>query len=184
MKLIDSSGKYGDFAFHLCGKYAEMVHCYGWTELDDIVDFRRVGRVQVNHGRMDAEAIVNCWQFGKHIERPVIMQHSSALPFRAVPISMLQDQSGGKGLKSSAWVEPSVLSRKAGSPIGYAGGLGPDNIAVELPKIIAAAKGQRFWIDCESSLRDENDWFDTSKAEAMIRGVHAAAPGMFQELRL
>jgi hypothetical protein len=160
-----------------------MVHCFGWSELADIIDFRKVGRVQVNNSKQDANAIVNLWQFGKHIERPVIMQHSRALPFRAVPVQVLQDQSGGRGELAAEWVEPSPLCVKAGGGIGYAGGLNPDNIAEQMPKIIKASNGQRFWIDCESGVRTD-DWFDTAKAEAMIRGVHAAAPHLFQELRL
>ena len=47
---------------------------------------------------------------------------------------------------------------------GYAGGLGPDNLAVELASIKAVASSG-WWVDMESKLRDEHDKFDVGRAE-------------------
>lgn len=48
--------------------------------------------------------------------------------------------------------------------------------------IVPAAANKKFWIDCESSLRTD-DWFDTTKADAMIDAVRGALPKLFQEVR-
>jgi phosphoribosylanthranilate isomerase len=47
---------------------------------------------------------------------------------------------------------------------GYAGGLGPDNLAHEIPRIAKAAGDARVWLDMESGVRSNNDkQFDLDK---------------------
>jgi len=181
IKRLLSCGYPGDFAFHLCGRYARMVHALEWAELCDIIDFSQVGRVQVNSMECDEKAILTLMRFSIHINRPVIMQWRDYV-FPCVPaqIHLLQDRSGGQGIAETQWSTPNALSIKAKGKIGYAGGLGPDNVANALRAISTAASGRPFWIDCESSLRTD-DWFDTAKAEAMIEAVRGARPELFQE---
>lgn len=64
-----------------------------------------------------------------------------------VNVSGLTDKSGGRGETPPAW--PAAIE---GFKIGYAGGLGPHNIADELPAIYKAANDP-FWIDMESKIR-------------------------------
>lgn len=181
VKRLTSAAHSGDFAFHLCGRYARMVHSLEWSELCDIIDFNMVGRVQVNSAECDEKAMMTLLRFSAHIGKPVIMQWRDDI-FPAVPgLHLLQDRSGGKGIEESSWSSPDATCRKSKTVIGYAGGLGPDNVGASLPKIASAAQGKRFWIDCESSLRT-NDWFDQAKAEAMAAAVHDAMPQMFREV--
>ena len=163
-------------AFHLCGRYARMVHTLEWAELCDIIDFSLVSRVQVNSTECDEKAMVTLQRFGAHIGKPIIMQWREGVFPMVSNIDLLQDRSGGKGIVESVWSNPDALCRKIRRTIGYAGGLSPENVAAKLPEIIQAAKGNPFWIDCESSLRT-NDWFDPYKAEAMIEAVLAASDG-------
>ena len=157
-------------AFHLCGGYSRMVLEHNWLELGDAINFDLINRVQVNTLERSAVGIVTLQQFSAHIGKPVIMQWSgNNFPYFA-ELSLLQDNSGGRGIKEERWISrlytsPLVPAR----PAGYAGGLGPDNIRAELPAIVSASKGN-FWIDCESSLRTD-DWFDQDKAEAMAVAV-------------
>lgn len=182
IKRLTGAAHPGDFAFHLCGRYARMVHSLEWAELCDIIDFSAVGRVQVNSIEADEKAMLTLWRFSVHIGKPVIMQWRGD-EFPAVPgVHLLQDRSGGKGIAETIWSRPDPLCAKAKTVIGYAGGLGPDNVEQALTGIAAAAKGRRFWIDCESSLRTD-DWFDQDKAERMASAVHAALPEMFQDVK-
>jgi phosphoribosylanthranilate isomerase len=80
--------------------------------------------------------------------------------------SLLVDGSGGRGLSPERWVKPTTSKR-----VGFAGGLGPDNISAEYARIKEVAEGD-FWIDMEGKLRDENDWFDTEKAYRMLRNLN------------
>lgn len=157
-------------AYHLCGGYARMVLSPNWTDLCSLVNFDLINRVQVNTKDDSAEAILTLQQFSAHIGKPVIMQwRGDHFPYIA-NLSLLQDNSGGRGVLETNWISrhyTSLLVRP--QPVGYAGGLGPDNIREELPRIVNASKGN-FWIDCESSLRTD-DWFDQDKAEAMATAV-------------
>jgi hypothetical protein len=55
-------------------------------------------------------------------------------------------------------------------PVGFAGGLGPNNILVEIQRISSVATGN-WWVDMEGKLRDKNDWFDLTKAMAVVAAL-------------
>jgi phosphoribosylanthranilate isomerase len=75
--------------------------------------------------------------------------------------ALLVDQSGGRGIKPEQWVRPNTSK-----PVGFAGGLGPNNLDAEMRKMPLRP---RSWVDMESGLRNEQDWFDVTKAEACIK---------------
>jgi hypothetical protein len=55
---------------------------------------------------------------------------------------------------------------------GYAGGLGPANVADELPRIAAAAGARDFWIDMASSLREPGSGaFSLDACERVLAAV-------------
>lgn len=64
-------------------------------------------------------------------------------------VAGLVDHSHGRGISPSEWARLSNFSDDA--PVGFAGGLGPENLREELPKIHAAAVGE-YWIDMETRL--------------------------------
>ena len=73
------------------------------------------------------------------------------------------DTSHGAGILPDAWPEaeyPADWYR------GYAGGLGPENVAEQIPLIAKAAGGARFWIDMESRVR-ANERFVIAKVVAV-----------------
>lgn len=65
--------------------------------------------------------------------------------------SGLYDRSHGAGVVPEGWPLPNLQW-----DVGYAGGLGPDNICLELERIAEAAGSHRFWIDMETKLRTCN----------------------------
>lgn len=71
---------------------------------------------------------------------------------------LLVDASGGRGVSPAEWTRPNTTRA-----VGFAGGLGPDNLAGELPRIAAVARGP-WWVDMETKLRTD-DWFDIALAE-------------------
>lgn len=95
----------------------------------------------------------------------------SALP-DLVNHVVLFDGSGGRGVSPVGWEAPVT------SPTGYAGGLGPHNLAAELVQVTEAIQGSAtpqapFWVDMESSLRNAHDQFDLSCARACLELVAA-----------
>lgn len=92
------------------------------------------------------------------------------------PFEFLFDSSGGRGVSPTEWPSLAQPSNAAlgGSPCGFAGGLGPDNIAEQFKLIRAAASGQPFWVDMEGRIRSDGNAFDLDKAEAVLRHIDAA----------
>lgn len=84
-------------------------------------------------------------------------------------VSMLVDDSKGTGIVSSTpWPNPPSNNEYQ---IGYAGGIGPDNIQQVLKDVIVAGNGQTIWIDMESKLRsikNNQDIFDLDKCYQVI----------------
>ncbi len=82
----------------------------------------------------------------------------------------LFDISGGAGVLPSAWPVPD----SAGDEVdyryyGYAGGLGPENLAEQIPLIGKAAGETRIWIDMETRVRSEDDeQFDLAKVRQCL----------------
>lgn len=79
-------------------------------------------------------------------------------------IAMLFDKSGGAGVLPGVWPAP-----VEGFDCGYAGGLGPDNLTVEIPKILGRAGKRLIWIDMETRVRSGNDTlFDMNKVATCL----------------
>jgi hypothetical protein len=152
----------GKAAIHICGERARQQLYDG--ALDDLLD--DVRRVQVN-GTLEPQWLARVC--AKYPNRTIITQHTPKnlwlLPVGAPNHAVLVDRSGGRGLSPSSWEKP-----KTDKPIGFAGGLGPDNISEQLPIIHELIKGHAngSWIDMEGKLRDEHDWFSVSMAAEVL----------------
>jgi hypothetical protein len=108
----------------------------------------------------------------------VILQHNAdnaalidVLAARGADFDVLFDASGGKGVRPDAWPAPLPRLR-----CGYAGGLGPDNVAAELPRIAAASGERDHWIDMASSLRDASGAFSLAACERVLDAAARVAP--------
>ncbi len=88
-----------------------------------------------------------------------VLEALSAHPNHAV----LFDASLGRGIVPPSW--PGAIKSVA---CGYAGGLGPDTLEQQLPRIFEAAGGADFWIDMESKVRDADDRFDMHAARRCL----------------
>ena len=80
-------------------------------------------------------------------------------------LEVLIDSSGGRGVAPERW--PSLPMAEA-RRVGYAGGLGPANIAHQLQAIDAAADDRTFWVDMEAKIRTEDDFLDLNKCEEVL----------------
>jgi len=69
---------------------------------------------------------------------------------------VLVDSSGGRGDERTDWPGLGWTYKR----VGYAGGLGPDNLERQLPLIAKAAAKRAFCVDMETKLRNPSDRFD------------------------
>ena len=78
-------------------------------------------------------------------------------------VSYLIDGSGGRGIDC-----PIKVFDKPDIHVGYAGGIGPDNVREKLKMLFEYPSCGEFWIDMESRVRDEEDWLDLDKVEQVL----------------
>ena len=149
-------------ALHLCGRYSRLVMDTGGATNFNAYDLLGVcagfNRVQVNlHGdywnqnRIDVSAENIIW-FASEVEADsVILQHREPwedTPVRHPSIEYLFDRSEGRGAEGfDAWPPPPPHVR-----VGYAGGLGPQNIGRALA-FSEKHPDARLWFDMESNIR-------------------------------
>lgn len=147
-------------AAHVCGGYAKAV-----MNREPIPHLGMARRVQINHVDPDLEAVVD---YSRGTGFRVILQARDELAFPTdLRVEWLFDQSGGKGERPQGW--PPYPEYQPQRRVGYAGGIGPDNVRQILTQIGATGP---YWIDMESSVRDENDQFDIAKVRAVCEAVY------------
>lgn len=106
----------------------------------------------------------------RHLES--IYDTNERNPEYAVNAAPLFDISGGAGIVPDDWPQAAVwkVANPATEYFGYAGGLGPEVLADQLPLIAAAAGGARIWIDMETHIRSNADQlFDLAKVESCLQ---------------
>jgi hypothetical protein len=146
-------------AIHVCGGGARQELLSG--NLSDLT--RHAPRVQVNGRVAIAEAEVLARLVGT-----LITQHNeSNLPLLEVHArnhALLIDASGGRGLSPQSWEPPATEKL-----VGFAGGMGPENLAAEYARIYPVSK-EGAWVDMEGKLRVD-DRFDMALA-FQCAGIH------------
>jgi phosphoribosylanthranilate isomerase len=152
-------------AIHICGSTARSELLLGW--LDDLLE--NAQRVQVNGILSIEDCERTCAMFpGKTIITQHKPDNNHLLAVKAPNHALLVDASGGRGISPEVWLRPDTKK-----PVGYAGGLGPDNIAFELHRIATIAVGP-WWVDMEGKLR-VNDWFSFENARNAVWAFHNTA---------
>lgn len=177
-------------AAHLCG--SRVFHALLDPELAHSVisDLSRYRRIQVNinarRPEFTDEEVLAIYRTLHQAGLRVILQHHAGSE-RVIEqflydldedgmkrVDILFDASKGTGQRPDAWPAPHRFNLFC----GYAGGLGPDVLDAELPKIKAAvsrAQSRRdlpYWIDMESGIRTDNA-FDLEKAERVLAFCHS-----------
>lgn len=149
---------------HLCGADARA-----WL-LEDHCDhdLRGFQRVQVNTADKNASPALVGHQAAKRNLRG-ILQCRGAFP-QVESVDVLFDASGGRGISPSDW--PQAVNTTF---CGYAGGLSPENVAQAVQ--IIGTRANRYWIDMESGVRDENDRFSVAKCRAVCEAVYGSHDG-------
>lgn len=179
------AGVYGDMKLcaHLCGGWVrDLVLAGNFTFKKHYPGFfSEIERVQINfHGQFHRACVGFDDILIAHVHPPIsdrplqFILQCDGVNDRAVDrlaglrIAVpLFDQSGGGGILPRVWplAWPGVYC-------GYAGGLGPDNVAGQLKHIARAAEGETVWIDMERRVRSVDDsQFDLSKVRAVLEAV-------------
>jgi hypothetical protein len=196
-KLFNQSSM--NLCLHLCGSYVRSLlkgHAIFLGDLENIdrdqYPWQLFKRVQINtHGEdhdWNIEALVAFLRTEHEHEfifqldgngKNEAMAKSLVLEHGLKNVSFLFDTSHGAGLSPRTnWPSPQLSK----GSFGYAGGLGPDNIAEEISKIVAIAQLRDdnkcgIWLDMETKVRSfpapdpgrpNNDMFDLDKCRKVL----------------
>jgi hypothetical protein len=152
-----------NYSAHLCGAYVD--HWFKNTPENK----RMFSRIQLNCTPDKlAEILKSKWNPpARHI---LGTKYKTAwIPtVLSAGFNVLVDFSGGRGISPEKW--PEYPENKTNQLIGYAGGIGPDNIHKELERIAVAAGDHTVWIDMESKLRTD-DRFDLDKCIQILEAA-------------
>ena len=165
-------------AAHLCGKVARDL-AEGDEHEGAVAEFfltsSRFDRAQLNNvapmstegfarlaARLDQEIIL---QAKSEDALPTAWEHARAVLAAGGRASVLFDPSGGRGLEPFRWPPPFCYDEVQ---MGYAGGIGPDNVEEVVGEILMGGPSENFWIDMESGVRDEEDRFDLGRVRAVL----------------
>ncbi len=153
---------------------------YNWIKIERTHKKPLIKRVQLNMSKNVADNInINAmrgllydfrhtefiFQYNDKTKDAIEKMHKSGAKF-----SLLFDASGGNGISPDKWQKPVYDEH----PMGYSGGISPDNVIGNLRKIDNVAHGREIWIDAEGRLKsqnlfDEKALFDTDLAKVYIQ---------------
>lgn len=164
-----------NLSLHLCGSVLRSLLAGESPTFADEVEPAEFSRCQLNfHGeRVSPEWAANLVDARGSLPIPsTIIQLDGVNDWiveefqdRDLHVSGLYDQSHGAGVKPDQWPFPNPRWS-----IGYAGGLGPGNVAREVVAMKAIACGQDFWIDMETKLYT-GDRFDLGKCRQVLEAM-------------
>lgn len=98
-------------------------------------------------------------------EEPNYFSHTRTWGAPTLDCVALYDASGGRGWLPETW--PQASAPWCQPWCGYAGGLGPDTLAAQLPRILEAAGEVPIWIDMETGVRTAAR-FDLAKVRQVL----------------
>jgi len=156
------------YAAHLCGQDARDVLERGKSAHDELLH-AYFTRVQINTTQHVDTTAVSEW--ANALSLSVIVQCRASFPSDG-KVEWLFDKSGGRGIEQTIWPQPAM-----GQRCGYAGGLNPTNAANAVKSMTAGSPQARYWIDMESGVRDERDWFSLTKCRAVCEAIYGSAIG-------
>jgi hypothetical protein len=162
---------------HLCGGWVRDLVMEGtFTALESLGHtWPLLKRVQINAGpywyKADKQAFFDLLKRypKEYIFQQVHPDFLKEAQDQGINASPLFDKSGGRGNLPASWPKP------ISAYCGYAGGLGPDTLKEELPRIAQVTQPtDTIWIDMESRVRsattdeDRKDCFDLEKVRECL----------------
>lgn len=162
--IVEAASAVPKAALHVCGRAAKT------RLLMDEIDLSVFSRVQLNGEALSLEIERLC---GANPEKVIITQHhlynAHLLSVKAPNHVVLVDGSGGRGRSPETWRAP-----KTSKAVGFAGGLGPDNLEAEIQRMPLSTG---WWVDMENKLRVD-DLFSIERAQECVEAFKRAVSAM------
>ena len=185
-----------NLAIHINKEWADSMCVHGkipneiftWMALERFETNQPIiKRIQLNMPQ-DTANHINTYEVAKLINdfpnREFIFQYNNKtknairkLHETGAEFSLLFDASGGNGIAPESWQKPVYKIH----PMGYSGGISPDNVIENLNKIsMVVPQNNKIWIDAEGKLKSVNPAycdlsprFDYTKASEYVKRANA-----------
>lgn len=165
-ELVQKAPPQMNISMHICGRWVRELLTGKWS-LNSIVApiSVRAERAQINtHAEPHVSTVGMLEVLGIYSYRWIFQLDGvndhllAAAEYLGLSVAGLYDTSHGAGVCPKEWPKWSDKPEWQDSTYkGYAGGLGPDNVAAELLRINVAAHDRQFWIDMQRNVRTEDD---------------------------
>lgn len=174
-KVYTEGGPHLRLSGHLCGAYVRELLLGKDSFIErDIPTWTMYNRIQINtHGTIhDYDSTGLSAIIKRYPEKEFIFQYdnentdilNSVLSAGCTNVSTLFDLSHGAGVLPKDWPSPIPNVR-----CGYAGGISPTNIELQIRRIEQKVGSLRTWIDMETHVRSNGDkLFDLQKVRTCI----------------
>lgn len=168
-KLVTKAGGL-KLSAHLCGGHARDVMALRPSAIDPLI-LVFFARAQINTAAPVSPRAIREWADGIHVTAIVQSRDPVAFPANE-DVAWLYDCSGGRGVLPASWPFEALPPAPGVPPrlVGFAGGLGPDNVAEAVKTI--GADTLNYWIDMESRVRNGNDEFDLELCRQVCEAVY------------
>ena len=188
-----------EWADYICAKGVIPDIILNWMKLEKSHNKPLIKRIQLNMPKTTAEninmdGIIEIFDYFhdrefifqykkdnipaiRKLHRAVKKINKYRLKDQRLNFSLLFDESGGCGQPPKEWRKP-VYKTKV-HPMGYSGGMSPDNVIENLNKINAVVPEHRdIWIDAEGKLKSQTVFnakalFDVELAKGYVRRANA-----------
>lgn len=176
-------GRPGQVSMHLCGEWVRDFYMGRPLAVGQFPAalLHAAGRVQLNtHGVLHEYELSGMMTLIGQLNQvgiEVIFQYDeiNVIPLETaahggLKVSALVDGSHGAGILPAAWPAPEdTEGDNLEIPIGYAGGLTPENVADQIYLMPQDPPGAPTWVDAETHLRaSEGMLFDLTKVERFL----------------
>lgn len=169
-------------AIHLCGQEVfETILSNTFESSQLFSELKKTARIQININArkniFSIEDIQKIYTILLKNDFELILQYHERSKEWILPyiqgkhlnnVNILLDASLGKGIAPEKFLLPIEL-QSLGYPIGFAGGLNPDNINI-IHKQVKLFNLPQYWLDLESGCRTHNE-FDLQKAQQLCESV-------------
>lgn len=169
LKCLDGKGI--PLSLHLCGTLAVNVLKGDVSSAVSLCDgcYDLFSRMQLNVPANGMFQEIRSLMHTGNVREVIVQMRSAYLledflkGFIPKGVSYLLDSSGGRGIDT-----PLDIVNYSDVHIGYAGGIGVENVEQKLRKLLEYDSDEKFWIDMETKVRNSDDWFDLDKVEKIL----------------
>lgn len=151
---------------HICGDYAKQINQGGDPDFEIPLTGYKRAQINLEKGLLPDLPTLSNWGAKRRLSIIAQTKDSEAFPDPHQGVEWLYDVSEGGGVTPDAWPKA-----KPGIMVGFAGGIGPNNVVAILESFPPHAL---FWIDMASGVRNAKGRLDLGLCRKVCEAVYGS----------